>query len=132
MQRRLPTQTGIIEFEMLGGHRESSHGKLGKTCYAFCKDQGDRLKCRSSHYVGVPTASLNGLRVFVAQGEPPAEVLPPPSPRKYWTGRGIAERLVELGALPPGTETARCASHVLPNRDFWEAIRVPISANILI
>jgi hypothetical protein len=55
-----------------------------------------------TRYIGVPTASLNGLRIFVAQGEPPAEVLPPPSPRKYWTGRGIAERLVELGALPPG------------------------------
>jgi hypothetical protein len=29
-------------------------------------------------------------------------------------------------------ETARCASHMLPNRGFWEAIRVHISANILI
>ena len=25
----------------------------------------------------------------------PAEVLPPPSPRKYWTRRGVAEWLVE-------------------------------------
>jgi hypothetical protein len=45
-----------------------------------------------------------------AHARKPAEALPPPSPRKYWTRRGIA----------------------LPNRDFWEAIRVPISANILI
>jgi hypothetical protein len=32
----------------------------------------------------------------LAEGDaPPAEVLPPPSPRKYWTRRGIAEWLVE-------------------------------------
>jgi hypothetical protein len=43
-----------------------------------------------------PTASLKGLRVFMAEGDgPPAEVPPPPSPRKYWTRRGIAEWLVE-------------------------------------
>jgi hypothetical protein len=43
-----------------------------------------------------PTASLKGLRVYLADGdEQPVEVLPPPSPRKYWTRRGIAEWLVE-------------------------------------
>ena len=43
-----------------------------------------------------PTASLKGLRVYLAEGDaPPVEVLPPPSPRKYWTRRGIAEWLVE-------------------------------------
>ncbi len=43
-----------------------------------------------------PTASLPGLRVYLAEGDaPPAEVLPPPSPRKYWTRRGIAEWLVD-------------------------------------
>jgi hypothetical protein len=42
-----------------------------------------------------PTASLKGLRVFMTEGEaPPFEVLLPPSPRKYWTRRGIAEWLV--------------------------------------
>jgi hypothetical protein len=40
------------------------------------------------------------LRVYLAEGEaPPAEVLPPPSPRKYWTRRGIAEWLVGRSAL---------------------------------
>jgi hypothetical protein len=42
-------------------------------------------------YVGIdysgaqtPTASLKGLRVYVAKSdEPPAELLPPPSERKY-------------------------------------------------
>jgi hypothetical protein len=56
-----------------------------------------------NRYIGIdysgaetPSASLKGLRVFLAEGDaPPAEVLPPPSPRKYRTRRGIAEWLVE-------------------------------------
>ena len=54
-------------------------------------------------YIGVddlgaqtPTASLKGLRVYLAEGDaPPVEVLPPPSPWKYWSRRGIAEWLIE-------------------------------------
>ena len=43
-----------------------------------------------------PTASLKGLRVYLAKGEAmPAEVPPPQSQRKYWTRKGIAEWLVE-------------------------------------
>ena len=43
-----------------------------------------------------PTASLKGLCVYMAVGDAaPTEVLPPPSPRKYWTRRAIAEWLVE-------------------------------------
>lgn len=57
-----------------------------------------------ARYVGIdysgaeaPNASLKGLRVYLAEGaEPAAEVLPPPSPRKYWTRRGIAEWLAGL------------------------------------
>ena len=42
-----------------------------------------------------PTASLKGLRVYLAdEGASPLEVLPPPSPRKYWTRKGIAEWLM--------------------------------------
>jgi len=38
-----------------------------------------------------PSASLKGLRVYLAEGDAlPVEVAPPPSPRKYWTRRGIA------------------------------------------
>jgi len=52
-------------------------------------------------YIGIdysgaqtPTSSLKGLRVFMGdRSSPPAEVHPPPSPRKYWTRRGIAEWL---------------------------------------
>lgn len=54
-------------------------------------------------YIGIdysgaqtPTASLPGLRVYMAdRSSPPVEVKPPPSQRKYWTRRGIAEWLVE-------------------------------------
>ncbi len=43
-----------------------------------------------------PTSSLPGLRVYLAEGDAaPAEVRPPPSPRKYWTRRGVAEWLAE-------------------------------------
>jgi hypothetical protein len=60
---------------------------------------------RFSRYIGVdysgaetPTASLPGLRVYSADADSsPSEVSPPPSPRKYWTRRGVAEWLsVEL------------------------------------
>jgi hypothetical protein len=64
-----------------------------------------------SRYIGIdysgaqtPTASLKGLRVYMAEADaPPIEVLPPPSPRKYWTRRGIAEWLVERLAEPAPT-----------------------------
>lgn len=54
-------------------------------------------------YIGIdysgaktPTSSLKGLRVSMADRTgPPVEVQPPPSPRKYWTRRGVAEWLVE-------------------------------------
>ena len=54
-------------------------------------------------YIGIdysgaetPTSSLSGLRVYEAyQHRFPNEVPPPPSPRKYWTRRGIAEWLRE-------------------------------------
>jgi hypothetical protein len=50
-------------------------------------------------YIGIdysgaktPSSSLKGLRVYSAkQGSPPLEVQPPPSPRKYWSRRGVAE-----------------------------------------
>ncbi|HOP40906.1 MAG TPA: hypothetical protein PLI53_07675 [Geobacteraceae bacterium] len=47
-------------------------------------------------YSGAETAvsSLKGLRVFEADCESlPVEVEPPPSPRKYWTRRGLAQWL---------------------------------------
>lgn len=54
-------------------------------------------------YIGIdysgaqtPESSLKGLRVYLAEGDGPVvEVPPPPSPRKYWTRRGIAHWLAE-------------------------------------
>ncbi len=72
-------------------------------------DQRERANMSSNsgpafeRYIGIdysgaqtPTSSLRMLRVFLAnRASPPAEIQPPPSPRKYWTRRGIAEWLVE-------------------------------------
>lgn len=62
-------------------------------------------------YVGIDysgaeasTSSLRGLRVYLADRDSdPVEVLPPPSPRKYWTRKGIAEWLIGLLSLDPAT-----------------------------
>jgi hypothetical protein len=55
-------------------------------------------------YIGIdysgaqtPSSSLPGLRLYIAdRASLPVEVPPPVGPRKYWTRREIAERLVEL------------------------------------
>lgn len=55
-----------------------------------------------TRYIGIdysgaktPTSSLPGLRVYMSEGDAiPREVLPPPSPKKYWTRKGVAEWLV--------------------------------------
>jgi hypothetical protein len=55
-----------------------------------------------ARYIGIdysgaktPTASLKGLRVFLAEDDAPPAEAPRPSPKKYWTRRGIAKCLVE-------------------------------------
>jgi hypothetical protein len=61
-------------------------------------------------YIGIdysgaqtPSSSLKGLRVYAADRlTVPQEVEPPPSPRKYWTRKGVALWLVErLSEGPP-------------------------------
>lgn len=55
------------------------------------------------NYIGIdysgaqtPTASLKGLRIYAAQGDQkPKEMMPPPSPRRYWTRREVADWLCE-------------------------------------
>jgi hypothetical protein len=53
---------------------------------------------------GMATESLAGLQAFVATGAAdPVGWAPPPSARKHWTRRGLAEQLAEL--LANGTPT---------------------------
>jgi len=60
------------------------------------------VKAKFCRHIGIdysgaetPTSGLKGLRVYLAEGDaPPHEVLPPPSAKKHWTRRGIAEWLV--------------------------------------
>ena len=61
-------------------------------------------------YIGIdysgaetPSSSLKGIRVYAADRlTAPQEVAPPPSSRKYWTRRGIAEWMVDrLSEGPP-------------------------------
>lgn len=62
-----------------------------------------RSKTFFQRYIGIdysgaktPTSSLKGLRVYEGHLDAaPIEVQPPPSPRKYWTRRGVAQWLVE-------------------------------------
>jgi len=62
-------------------------------------------------YIGIdysgaetPSSSLTGLRIYLAEGNSaPEEVQPPPSPRKYWTRRAVAEWLVQRLAESPPT-----------------------------
>jgi hypothetical protein len=64
-----------------------------------------------SRYIGIdysgaktPTDGVDGLRVYISEVDADAtEVQPPPSPRKYWTRRGLAEWLVEVLAEPTPT-----------------------------
>lgn len=59
------------------------------------------MKPAFERYIGIdysgaetPKSSLKGLRVYGAdRSTAPKEIDPPPSPRKYWTRRGIAEWL---------------------------------------
>jgi hypothetical protein len=69
------------------------------------------MKPAFDRYIGIdysgaqtPTSSLCGLRVYIVNGPSPAvEVMPPPSPRKYWTRRGLAEWLAERFAEDQAT-----------------------------
>jgi hypothetical protein len=72
-----------------------------------------------------PTSSLPGLRVYAATPtEPPAEISPAPSPRKYWTRRGLAEWLAtELRDGPP-TLVGIDHAFSFPHR-YFEVHRLP-------
>ena len=75
-----------------------------------------------------PNASLKGLRVYLAEGDArPVEVQPPPSPRKYWTRKGIAEWLVER--LADDTPTLVGIDHAFSFRlRYFEGQRIDYRA----
>ncbi len=85
-----------------------------------------------SRYVGIdysgaktPTSSLKGLRVYMAdRSSEPVEVLPPPSPRTYWTRRGIAEWLTERLSEDPPTLIGIDHGFSFPLR-YFETHRLP-------
>lgn len=66
-----------------------------------------------------PSASLKGLRVYMAEDDAsPVEMPPPPSPRKYWTRRGIDEWLVERRAEDMATRVGIDRGFSFPLRYF--------------
>ncbi len=78
-------------------------------------------------YSGAQTAeaSLKGLRVYQATpGAPAVEVEPPPSPRKYWTRRGLAFWLAETLAETPPTLVGIDHGFSFPLR-YFEYHRLP-------
>lgn len=83
-------------------------------------------------YVGIdysgaqtPTASLKGLRVYLGEGDGlPEEVLPPPSPRRYWTRKGVAEWLAQRFAESGPTLVGIDHGFSFPIR-YFDAHRLP-------
>ena len=87
---------------------------------------------RFARYIGIdysgaetPSSSLKGLRVYAAEAAAEAvEVLPPPSPRKYWTRRGLAEWLANQLQDGPATIVGIDHAFSFPIR-YFEAHGLP-------
>jgi hypothetical protein len=72
-----------------------------------------------------PTSSLPGLRLYSATPtSPPVEIPPPPSPRKYWTRRGLAAWLAEELKHGPRTLVGIDHAFSFPLR-YFEIHRLP-------
>ena len=93
----------------------------------------DRQESWFQRYIGVDysgaetaTASLKGLRVYMADRDSTAmEVQPPASPRKYWTRQGIAEWLVER--LPEDIPTIAGIDHGFSfPKQYFERHKLPL------
>jgi len=87
-----------------------------------------------NRYIGIdysgaetPTSSLSRLRVYMARRDSaPVEINPPPSPRRYWTRRGIAEWLVELLRDDEATLVGIDHGFSFPLQ-YFETHRVPLN-----
>lgn len=85
-----------------------------------------------SRYLGIdysgaqsPTSSLPGLRLYSATpSSPPVEIPPPPSPRKYWTRRSLAEWLASALLHGPPTLVGIDHAFSFPLR-YFETHRLP-------
>ena len=74
----------------------------------------------------VSVSSLKGLRVYEATvNSDPVEVLPPPSPRKYWTRKGIADWLGETLAGEKPTIVGIDHGFSFPQA-YFEKYRLPL------
>jgi hypothetical protein len=90
-------------------------------------------------YIGIdysgaktPTSSLKGLRIYMADtASSPVEILPPPSPRKYWTRRGIAEWLVKILSGDQSTLVGIDHGFSFPIR-YFETHRLPLDWSIFL
>jgi hypothetical protein len=79
-------------------------------------------------YSGAKTStdSLRGLRVYIADGDKlPMEVLPPPSRRKYWSRKGVAEWLLDRLAEDAPTLVGIDHGFSFPQQYFEIAPRLP-------
>ena len=74
----------------------------------------------------MPRSGIKGLRVYLAdRGTPPEEVPPPPSPRQYWSRRGITEWLVGQPSEDPPTLVGIDHGFSMPPR-YCEAHHLPL------
>jgi hypothetical protein len=108
----------------------SGEGKTGRT--QASEVPASPASAAFARYIGIdysgaetPTASLKGLRVYLAErGEKPVEVPPPPSPKKYWTRRGLAEWLEKILAEDTPTLVGIDHAFSFPLR-YFEVHQIP-------
>src|ERR1700688_4265887 len=90
------------------------------------------MKAAFNRYIGVDysgaetcDSSLKGLRVYMADySKEPREIAPPPTPRRYWTRKAIAQWLLERLSEPSLTLVGIDHGFSFPLR-YFEKYRLP-------
>jgi hypothetical protein len=93
---------------------------------------GQEVKAAFNRYIGIDysgaetcDSSLKGLRVYMADhSNEPCEIAPPPTPRRYWTRKAIAQWLVERLSEPSFTLVGIDHGFSFPLR-YFEKYGVP-------